>query len=64
MCATGERMRMEGKDLELIKDFSPDAIKLGYDFSVVMHEKDNEKALEIITKMNNYQQYGVMKNNG
>lgn len=51
MCAIGERIRMEGKDLESIKDLSPEAIKLGYDFSVAMQEKDNEKALEIITKI-------------
>lgn len=51
MCAIGERIRIEGKDLESIKDLSPEAIKLGYDFSVAMQEKDNEKALEIITKI-------------
>lgn len=49
MCAIGERIRIEGRDLESIKDLSPDAIKLGYEFSVAMQEKDNEKALEIIT---------------
>ena len=51
MCAIGERIKLEGKDLESIKDLSPDAIKLGYDFSVAMQEKDNQKALEIITKI-------------
>lgn len=49
MCAIGERIHVEGRDLESIKDLSPDAIKLGYEFSVAMQEKDNEKALEIIT---------------
>lgn len=34
-----------------IKDLSPEAIKLGYDFLIAMQEKDNEKALEIITKI-------------
>jgi len=51
MCAIGERIRIEGRDLKSIKDLSPDAIQLGYEFSVSMQEKDNEKALEIITKI-------------
>ena len=48
-CAIGERIRLEGRDLNSIKDLSPEAIKLGYDFSVALQEKNNEKALEIIT---------------
>jgi len=51
MCAIGERIKLEGRDLESIKDLSPEAIKLGYDFSVAMQERDNQKALEIITKI-------------
>ena len=51
MCAIGERIKLEGRDLASIKDLSPEAIKLGYDFSVAMQERDNEKALEIITKI-------------
>ena len=51
MCAIGERIRIEGRDLKSIKDLSPDAIQLGYEFSVSMQERDNEKALEIITKI-------------
>ncbi|MFQ5782532.1 MAG: hypothetical protein ACE5GR_05705 [Nitrosopumilus sp.] len=51
MCAIGERIRIEGRNLESIKDLSPDAINLGYEFSVAMQEKNNEKALEIITKI-------------
>lgn len=51
MCAIGERIKLEGRDLMSIKDLSPETIKLGYDFSVAMQEKDNEKALEIITKI-------------
>jgi hypothetical protein len=50
-CAIGERIKLEGRDLNSIKDLSPEAIKLGYDFSVAMQEHDNEKALEIITKI-------------
>ena len=51
MCAIGERIKIEGKDLESIKDLSPEAINLGYDFSVAMQERDNQKTLEIITKI-------------
>lgn len=51
LCAIGERIRIEGRDLNSIKDLTPEAIKLGYDFSVAMQEKDNQKALEIITKI-------------
>jgi hypothetical protein len=47
--AIGERIRLEGRDLNSIKELSPETIKLGYDFSVAMQEKNNEKALEIIT---------------
>ena len=51
MCAIGERIKIEGRDLESIQDLSPEAINLGYDFSVAMQERDNQKALEIITKI-------------
>jgi len=49
-CAIGERIRLEDRNPNSIKDLSPDAIKLGCDFSVAMQEQNNEKALEIITK--------------
>lgn len=51
MCAIGERIRLEGRDLSSIKDLSPEAIQLGYDFSIAMQERDSNKALEIITKI-------------
>ena len=51
MCAIGERIKKEGKDLKNIKDLSPQAIMLGYDFSVAMQERDNDKALEIIEQI-------------
>lgn len=50
-CAIGERIRLEGRDLNSIKDLSPEAIKLGYDFSVALQERNNDRALEIITKI-------------
>jgi len=52
-CALGERMELEGKFLKNVKDLTPDAIKLGYDFSVAMQEKDNDAALHIIEKIEN-----------
>jgi len=53
MCAVGERVRLEGRDLGSVRDLSPEAIQLGYDFSVAMQERDGHKALEIITKIEN-----------
>jgi hypothetical protein len=50
-CALGERIRLEGRDLESLKDLSPEAIKLGYDFSIALQEKNNDLALEIIEKI-------------
>ena len=50
-CAIGERIRREGRELRDLKDLSPDAIKLGYDFSVALQERDNQKTIEIITKI-------------
>lgn len=52
-CAIGERIKKEGKNLKSIKDLSPEAIKLGYDFSVALQERDNQKALEILEKIEN-----------
>jgi len=51
MRAIGERIRLEGRDLASIKDLSPETIKLGYDFSVSIQERDSQKALEIITQI-------------
>ncbi len=50
-CAIGERIRLEGKNLKSIKDLSPEAIKLGYDFSVALQEGDSDRALKIITQI-------------
>jgi len=51
MCAIGKRIKIEGNYLESIKYLSAEAIRLEYKFSVTMQEKDNQKALEIITKI-------------
>ena len=50
-CAIGERIQREGKELKNLKDLTPDAIKLGYDFSVALQERDNQRAIEILTKI-------------
>ena len=50
-CALGERIKLEGRDLANLKDLSPEAIKLGYDFSVALQERNNDLALEIIEKI-------------
>ena len=50
-CAIGERIRKEGADLKNIKDLSPEAIRLGYEFSVAMQQRDNQAAVEILTKI-------------
>jgi len=46
-----ERIKMEKSVLNSIKDLSPEAIKLGYDFSLAMQEHDNQNAIEILTKI-------------
>ena len=50
-CALGERMKLEGRFIKNIKDLSPEAIKLGYDFSIAMQEKDNVSAIRIINEI-------------
>ena len=50
-CALGERMKLEGRFLKNIKDLNPKAIKLGYDFSIAMQERDNQSALKIIEEI-------------
>ena len=50
-CALGERMELEGHFLKNIKDLNPKAIKLGYDFSIAMQERDNKSALKIIEEI-------------
>ncbi len=50
-CAIGERIRREGKDLTKIKDLSPEAIRLGYEFSVAMQNRDNQTAIDILEKI-------------
>ena len=48
-----EKEFAEGADLKNIKDLSPEAIRLGYEFSVAMQQRDNQTAIEILTKIEN-----------
>ena len=50
-CALGESMKLECRFLKYIKDLSPVAINLGYDFSIAMQERDNVSALRIINEI-------------
>lgn len=50
-CALGERISVEGRNLKNLKELSPEAIKLGYDFSVALQERNNDAALEIIERI-------------
>ena len=54
-CVIGERIRKEGVNLKNIKDLSPEAIRLGYDFSVALQDRNNDAALKILTKIENLQ---------
>ena len=51
MCALGERIRIEGNDLQNIDEITPKARLLGYDFSVAIQNRDGVTALEIIGKI-------------
>ena len=50
-CALGERIRREGRDLERVKDLSPEAIKLGFDFANAVKRRDSTAALEILEQI-------------
>lgn len=52
-CAVGERIQREGAELKDIKDLSPETIRLGYEFSVAMQNRDNDTALDVLTKIEN-----------
>ena len=51
MCALGERMKVEGRELQNINELTPEARLLGYDFSVAIQNGDNDTAIEIIEKI-------------
>lgn len=51
MCALGERMKVEGRELQNINELTPEARLLGYDFSVAIQNGDNDAAIDIIEKI-------------
>lgn len=50
-CALGERMRREGKDLDKVKDLTPEAVKLGFDFATAVKRRDSSAALDILEQI-------------
>jgi hypothetical protein len=50
-CALGERMRREGRDLDKVKDLTPEAIKLGFSFATAVRRRDSTAALEILEQI-------------
>ena len=51
MCALGERIRIEGNDLQNIDELTPEARLFEYDFSVAIQNRDGDTLLEIIEKI-------------
>ncbi|MDE1812207.1 MAG: hypothetical protein KGH86_00125 [Thaumarchaeota archaeon] len=50
-CALGERMKREGRDLDKVKDLTPEAVKLGFDFATAIKRRDSSTALEILEQI-------------
>ena len=50
-CALGERIKKEGRDLGKVKDLTPDAIKLGFDFAAAVKRRDSTNALAILEQI-------------
>jgi hypothetical protein len=51
MCALGERIKIEEKDLQNIDELSPEARLLGYEFSVDIQNRDGDTAIRVIEKI-------------
>lgn len=51
MCTLGERIRIEGNDLQNINEVTTEARLFGYDFSADIQNRDGDTALEIIEKI-------------
>ncbi|MDE1724840.1 MAG: hypothetical protein KGH76_02950 [Thaumarchaeota archaeon] len=50
-CALGERMRREGKNIDKVKDLTPEAVKLGFAFATAVKKRDSTEALEILEQI-------------
>jgi len=51
ICALGERIKIEERELKNIDDLTPKARLLRYDFSVAIQNGNNDVAIEIIEKL-------------
>ena len=50
-CALGERMKKEGRDLDLVKDLTLEAVKLGFDFATAVKTRESSAALDILEQI-------------
>lgn len=50
-CALGERIRKEGRNLDKVKDLTPEAIRLGFAFATAVKRRDSDSALEILEQI-------------
>ncbi|MGI0087231.1 MAG: hypothetical protein ACREBI_04655 [Nitrosotalea sp.] len=44
-------MRREGRELDKVKDLTPEAIKLGFGFATAVKRRDSTVALEILEQI-------------
>ncbi|NHI02650.1 hypothetical protein DYY67_0689 [Candidatus Nitrosotalea sp. TS] len=58
-CALGERMRREGRDIDKVKDLTPEAIKLGFSFATAVKRRDSTMHLKSWSKLKNCHRYGT-----
>ena len=47
----GGEDKKEGRDLSKVKDLTPDAIKLGFDFAAAVKRRDSTTALAILEQI-------------
>ncbi len=50
-CALGERIKKEGRDITKVKDLTPDAVKLGFEFAAAIKCRDSTAALDILEQI-------------
>lgn len=54
-------MKKEGRDLDRVKDLTPEAIKLGFDFATAVKKGTVLQHLKSWSKSNNFQQFGAIR---
>jgi hypothetical protein len=47
----GRKKGKEGRDLSKVKDFTPEAIKVGFDFAAAIKRRDSSSAFEILEQI-------------